>query len=65
MVVELAFGLFVGLLGLAFVVLSGGLLAVGFRARSEEQAVRWTGYVFLAGFALFMLATLVIAAVSD
>jgi hypothetical protein len=63
--IDLLFYLFVTLLGLAFVVLSGGLLAVGVRARSDEQAVRWTGYVFLAAFALFMLATLVIAAVSD
>lgn len=63
--IDLLFYLFVFLLGLAFVVLSGGILFVGVRARNDEQAVRWTGYVFLAAVALFMLATLIIAAVSD
>ena len=56
---------FFGLPILFVTVLGGGMLLVGVRAGSEAEAVRWTGYVFLAAFAVLMLWTMIMGYIGD
>jgi cytochrome b len=49
----------------ALVVLSSGLIFVGMRAKTDGQSVRWTGYAFLAAFAVFMVWAIIAGSVAD
>lgn len=57
--------LYFGLPALFVSTLSGGLLFVGFRARTAEQGTRWAGYVFLAALGVLFCFCLFVGAVAD
>ena len=57
--------LYFGLPALFITTLGGGLLFVGFRARTAAQGTRWAGYVFIAAFVVLFLFALFSAYVAD